>query len=96
MFYKNKSNSTIVSIITIINGNVNAIYYDPKDVVLPSLRSISHNYYKTMSSLYIPMKEHDSTMDKNVQRESIEFEVSVSIGTKYNTYDYNEKVLDSI
>ena len=42
------------------------------------------------------MKEHDSTMDKNNQMESIEFEVSVSIGTQYNTYDYNDKFLDSI
>ena len=42
------------------------------------------------------MKEHDNIMDENNRRESIDFDISVSIGTQDNTYDYNEEFLDSI
>ena len=35
-------------------------------------------------------------MDKKNQREGIEFERSVSIGTNYCTYDYNDEFWDSI
>ena len=37
------------------------------------------------------MKEHDNIMDKNNQREIVEFERSFLIGTQDNTYDYNAK-----
>ena len=42
------------------------------------------------------MKEHDSIMDENNQRESIEFERSVAIGTQDNIYNYNDEFWDSI
>ena len=42
------------------------------------------------------MKEHDSILDENNQRESIEFERSLSIGTQDNIYNYNDEFWDSI
>ena len=33
------------------------------------------------------MKEHDNIMDENNRRESIEFDISVSIETQDTTYD---------
>ena len=56
-----------------INGNVKLICYDSKDFVSMCLRSISHNYYNTLSHLNISMKEHGNIMDEKNQRESIEF-----------------------
>ena len=53
---KNKSNSTIVSLRKIINGNVNVISYDSKDVVPPSFQYISQNDYNPLSPLHIPME----------------------------------------
>ena len=53
---KTKSINTIVSLRKIINGNVNVICYDWKDVVPQCLRSISQNDYNTLSPLHIPMK----------------------------------------
>ena len=44
---RTKSINTIFSLSTIINGNVNVICYDSKDVFPLCLRSISHNYYNT-------------------------------------------------
>ena len=68
---KNKSNNAIVYLRTIINGNTNVTCYDLKDVVLPSLRSISNNDYNTLPPLYIPIEEHDSIIDENNIIESI-------------------------
>ena len=45
MFYKKKSNNTIVYLRTIINSYVNGICYDSKDIVPVYLRSTSHNDY---------------------------------------------------
>ena len=42
------------------------------------------------------MKEHNNKMDGYNQIESIEFEISVPIGTQYTTYDYNDEFCDSI
>ena len=42
------------------------------------------------------MKEYDNIMDENNQIESIEFDISVSIGTQDTTYDYNDEFWDSI
>ena len=84
---RTKSINTIVSISKIINGNVNIIFYDSKDVLLLYLRYISQNYYNAFSLLHIPMKEHDNIMYKNNRTESIEFEKSVSIVTQDTTYD---------
>ena len=53
---KNKSINTVVSLSIIINGNVNVICYDSKDVVQMCLRYISQNNYNTLSPLNIPMK----------------------------------------
>ena len=74
-----------------MNGNVNVICYDYKDVIPPCLRSISQNDYNTLSPLHFPMKEHDNIMDENNQIESIESNISVSIGTQDTTYDYNDE-----
>ena len=52
---ENKSNNQIVSLRTIINGNVNAICYDLKDIVPPYVRSISRYDYNTLSPLHTPM-----------------------------------------
>ena len=49
-----------------------------------------------MSPLHIPIKEHYIIMDENNRRESIEFKISVSIGTQDTTYDYNDEFWDSI
>ena len=76
---RTKSINTIVSLRTIINGNVNVICYNSKYVVPPCLRSISQNDYNTFSPLHIPMTEHDNIMYENNQRESIEVERSVLI-----------------
>ena len=78
--------NTIVSISKIINGNVNVIFYDSKDVLPLYLRSISQNYYNAFSPLHIPTKEHDNIMDEKNRRESIEFEKSVSMGTQDTIY----------
>ena len=58
-----KSINTIVSLRIIINGNVNVMCYDYKDVFPACLRSISQNGYNTFSPIHIPMKEHDNIMD---------------------------------
>ena len=62
---KTKSQSTIV------NGNVNLIYYDSKDVLPPCSRSILYNDYSTLSTLHIQMKEHDNRMNEKNRIESI-------------------------
>ena len=49
-----------------------------------------------MYPLHIPMKEHDIIMDENNLIERIEFEISVSIITKDNTYDHSDTFWDSI
>ena len=67
---KTKSIKKNVSLRTIINGNVNVIFYDPKDVLPPCSRSISHNDYNKLSPLNTPMKEHDNIMDEKNRRES--------------------------
>ena len=48
--------NAIVSIRTIINGNVNVICYDLEDFIPPCLQSILHHDYNTLSPLHIPMK----------------------------------------
>ena len=45
VYPKNESNNTILSLKTIINGNVNLISYDSNDVVPSSLISISQKYF---------------------------------------------------
>ena len=42
------------------------------------------------------MKLHDIITDENNRREGIESERSISIGTQYTTYDYNDEFWDSI
>ena len=42
------------------------------------------------------MEEYDNTMDENNQRESIEFDRYVTMGTQETTYDYNDYFWDSI
>ena len=42
------------------------------------------------------MKERDNIVDENNQRESIEFEISVLIGTQDSTYGYNDGFWNSI
>ena len=61
---KTKSINKFVSLRTIINGNVNVIFYNPKDVLPPFSWSVSHNDYNTLSPINIPMKEHDNIMDE--------------------------------
>ena len=77
---KTKSINTIFSLLTIINGNSSVIYYYSKDNLPPCLRSISHNYYNTLSPLNITIKESDNIMDENDQIEGIKFDISVLIG----------------
>ena len=96
MFYKKKSNNTIFSLRTIINGNVNIICYDLKGVLPPCLQYILHNYCNILSPLHIPMKYHDNILDKNNIREVIEFERPVSKRMQDNTYDYNDEFWDLI
>ena len=67
-FQKNKSNNTIVSLRTIINGNVNVICYDSNVVVPSYLRCILQKCFSTFSPLYVPTEEHDNIMDENNQR----------------------------
>ena len=55
-FTTNKSNNMSVSLRTIINGNVNVICYYLKYAVPPFLRSISQDYYSTLSPLQVPME----------------------------------------
>ena len=86
-----KTNKIIVSLRTIVNGNVNIICYDSKDVVPPCLSYISHNNYNNLSPLHNSTEENDRLMDKKNQIESIEFERSFSIGTKDYTYYYNDE-----
>ena len=42
------------------------------------------------------MEVHGNILDKNKQREIIEFETSVSIGNQDTSYDYNGKFRDYI
>ena len=81
---------------TIINGNINIIFYYLKDVLSPCSRSMSQNYYNTFSPLNISTKEHDIILDEKNQRERIELEISVSIGTQDTTYYFNGEFWDSI
>ena len=55
---RTKSINIIFSLRKIINGNVNIICYDYKDVVTQCLRYISQNDYNNFSPLHIPVKEH--------------------------------------
>ena len=64
---RTKSTNKIVYLRKKINGNINSICYDSKDVVALCLRYISKNDYYTFSSIHIPTKEHDVIMDeKNI------------------------------
>ena len=96
MFYKKKSISTIVSLRITINGNVKIICYYCNDVVPRCLRYISQNDYITFSTLHIPMKEQNNITDEKNRRDSVEFEISVSIRTQDTTYDYNDEFWYSI
>ena len=71
IFTKNKYNNTIVSLRTIINGNVSIICYDPKDTVPICVWSISHIDYNTLSPLHIPIEAHDNITDANIGRKRI-------------------------
>ena len=42
------------------------------------------------------MKEYDIIMNENNRREGIKLDRSVSIGTQYTNYDYNDSFWDSI
>ena len=53
---KKNSINTIIYLRITINGNVNVICYDSKDVLPSCLRSISQDYYNTLSPLHIPVK----------------------------------------
>ena len=55
--------NTIVSLRKMINGNVNVIYYDLKDVLPLFLQYISQNDYNTLSPLHTPMKEYGNITD---------------------------------
>ena len=81
---------------TIINGNVNVIFYDSKVVVPSSSRYISQKYLSTLPPLHVAIEEHDNVMDENNRRESIESEKSVLIGMQETTYEYNDEYWDSI
>ena len=69
----NKSINNILYSKTIINSDVNVIYYYSKDVVRSSVWCISQKYHSTRSPLYVPMEEHDNIMDENNRIEIIEF-----------------------
>ena len=69
---------------------------DSKDFVPSCLWSISQKYFSALSLLYATMKEHDNLMDANNRIEGIEFEISVSIGMQYTTYDLNYEFWDYI
>ena len=51
-----KSNNAIFSLRKIINGNVNVICYDSKDVIPPCVRFISQKDNNTQPALQIPIK----------------------------------------
>ena len=53
-FFKKKSNNTIVSLQTIINGYVNVKFYDSNDVVPLSLRKTPQNDFNSLTPLHIP------------------------------------------
>ena len=93
---RTKYMDTIVSLMIIINGNINKLCYYSKDVLPMCLMYISHNDYNILSPLDITMKEHDNITDENIQIESIEFEILVLIVTKDTSYDYNDEFWDSI
>ena len=96
IWQKNKSNNTVVSLRGGINGTINVIYYDSKDVVPSDLRSISQKYFSTLSHLHVPVEKHDNIMYGNIQREIIEFERYVSIETQETDSDWNDEFWDSI
>ena len=72
---KYKSINTFFSLLKIINGNVNVICYDLKDIFPLSLRSISQNYCNKLPPQHIPMAGHDNVMDEKTMRKSIEFKI---------------------
>ena len=53
---KNKSDNTIVSLRTVINGNVNVICYDSKYFIPPCLQYILQNDYNILSPIHTPTK----------------------------------------
>ena len=54
----------IISLSTIIESNVNIIFYYSKDFVPHSLRSISQNDNSILSPRHVPMEEHYNIMDE--------------------------------
>ena len=64
--------------------------YNSNDAVISYLRTISQNDFSQLTPLHVSIKYHDNIMDKNYWRESIEFEISVSIGNQECTYHYND------
>ena len=87
MFYKEPNSLPIFSLREIINGNVNVIWYGLKDVIPPCFTCISQNDYNNLSPLHIYMKENDNKLYGKDQRESIEFDISVSIERQDTTFD---------
>ena len=73
MFLQNISNNTIVSLRTIIKGNVNGIFNDSEYIVLSSLKLVSKNCLNSLTPLHVPIEEHDNIMNENNRKESIEF-----------------------
>ena len=63
MFYKKPNPLTQFFFGIIINGNINVICYDSKNVVPICLRYISQNDYNNLSPLHIPMKWQDIITD---------------------------------
>ena len=66
----------------IINGTVNVICSDSNDIVPYSLRSISQKCFISLTPLHVRMEEHYYIMSEKNLRESIDIEISVSIGTQ--------------
>ena len=62
---KSKYNNTLLSLRSIINYSANMIYHDSRDVVPYSLISIYHNDFSSLTTLHVPIEQHDKITDGN-------------------------------
>ena len=72
----------ILSLRTVINGNVNVNWYSSNNVVMSSLIKSSQNNFSSLTALYSLKEEHDNIIYENNLRKIVEYERLVSIGKK--------------
>ena len=93
----NKDNRiTILTLKTIINGDVHVNIHGVDYVITFFIKTILMKFFHSLSPLFVSPEEHDNTMDKKTIIEALECEISVPTHMNDHTYYYNDVLWDYI